>query len=115
MDVDHVWLPIGFDGHTKKARDTPEIMDPQPLLHQILDLANQALMSNDKEIINVQNGCLNNVLILTMQHEQSSVDTGCHESNPDQDVFKCAVPNVRRLLQAIKGLSQAEYYLQRSL
>jgi hypothetical protein len=56
--------------------DTPDIMHPEPLLHLILDLPNQTLVSNDKEIIDVQNDSSNDyVLIHIMKHEQSSVDT----------------------------------------
>ena len=76
MDVDRVMLPIAFDVHAELEGDTPEIMHPEPLLHLILDLPNQALISNDKEIIDVQNDRSNNyVLILIMKHEQSSVNT----------------------------------------
>jgi hypothetical protein len=56
--------------------DTPDIMHPEPLPHLILDLPNQALVSNDKVIIDVQNDSSNDyVLILIMKHEQSSIDT----------------------------------------
>ena len=75
MDVDRVMLPIAFDVHAEIEGDTPEIMHPESLLHLILDLPNQALVSNDKEIIDVQNDCGNDVLFLIMEHEQSSVDT----------------------------------------
>jgi hypothetical protein len=56
MDVDRLMLPTVFDVHADIAGDTPDIIHPKPLLHLILDQANQALVSNDKEIINVQNG-----------------------------------------------------------
>jgi len=69
MDVDRVMLPIAFDFHAEIEGDTPEIMHPEPLLHLIVDLPNQALVSNDKEIIDVQNDCGNNVLSLIMEHE----------------------------------------------
>jgi len=80
MDVDPVMLPIAFDVHAKIEGDTPEIMHPEPLLHLVLDQPNQALVSNDKEIIDVQNDCGNDysVILLVMEHEQSSVDTWCH-------------------------------------
>jgi len=76
MHVDRVMLPIAFDVHADTEGDTPEIMHPVPLLHLILDLPNQAFVSNDKEIIDVQNDRRNNhVLILILEHEQSSVNT----------------------------------------
>jgi hypothetical protein len=115
MDVDRVMLPIAFDVHAEIEGDTPEIMYPEPLLHLILDLPNQAIVSNDKEIIDVQNDRSNYVSILIMEHEQSSVHTGCHESNRNHDVLNSTVPNVPGLLLAIKRLSQAEYHLPRSL
>jgi hypothetical protein len=55
MDVNCVKLPIAFNVHAKIEGDTPRIMHPEPLLHLIVDLANQALVSNDEEIIDVQN------------------------------------------------------------
>jgi hypothetical protein len=77
MDVDCVMFPIAFDVHAEIQGDTPKIMHPEPLLHLVLDLPNQALFSNDKEIIDVQNNRSNNnsVNLLVMEHEQSSVDT----------------------------------------
>jgi len=75
MDVDCVLLPIAFDIHAEIAGDTPQIMHPEPLLHLILDLPNHALVSNDEEIIDVQNDCGNAYhLIVLMEHEQSSVN-----------------------------------------
>jgi len=59
MDVDHMMLPIAFDVHAEIEADAPKIMHLEPLLHLILDLPNQALVSNDKEIIDVQNDCCN--------------------------------------------------------
>jgi hypothetical protein len=76
MDVDCVMLPIAFDVDAEIERDTPTIMPQEPFVHLVLDLPNQAFVSNDKEIIDVQNDCGNDyVLILIMGHEQSSVDT----------------------------------------
>jgi len=72
-DVDRVMLPIAFDVHAGIEGDPPEIMHSEPLLHLILDLPNQALISNDKEIIDPQNDCGDD-FALTLQHEQSSVD-----------------------------------------
>ena len=37
--------------------DTSELMHLEPLPHLILDLPNQALISNDTEIIHVQSNC----------------------------------------------------------
>jgi hypothetical protein len=76
MDVDCVILPIAFDVHAEIDGDTPEIMYPELTLHLILDLPNQALVSNDKEIIAIQNDRGNNYfLILIMEDKQSSVET----------------------------------------
>jgi len=77
MDVNRVMLPIAFDDHAKIDGVTPGIMHPEPLLHLVLDLPNKALVSNDKEIIDVQNDCGNDysVTLLVMEHEQSSIDT----------------------------------------
>ena len=117
MDVDRAMLPIAFDVHAEKEGDTPNIMHPEPLLHLILDLPNQDLVSNDKEIIDVQNDCGYDcaVILCVMEHEQSSFDAWCHKLNRDHAVLNSAIPNVQRLLQAIERLSHAEYHLPRSL
>ena len=75
MYVNRVMLPIAFDVHAEINGDTPEIMHPEPFLHLVLYLPNQALVTNDEEIIDVQNDRGNDVLILIMQHKQSSIDT----------------------------------------
>ena len=77
MDVNCVMLPIAFDVHAEIEGDTPEIMHPEPLLHLVIDLPNQALVSYDKEIIDVQNNCGNDysVILLVMEHGQSCVDS----------------------------------------
>jgi len=54
MDVNHMMLPKAVDVHGEIDDYTPEIMYPELLLHLILDLPNQALISNDEEIIDVQ-------------------------------------------------------------
>jgi hypothetical protein len=46
MDVDRVMLPIAFNAHAEIEGDTPKTMRPERVLHQILDLLNQALVSN---------------------------------------------------------------------
>jgi len=116
MDVDRVMLLIPFDVHSEIDGDTPEIMHLEPLLHLVLDLPNQALVSNDEPIIDILKDCGNDLaLILIIELEQSSIDAWCHVPNRDHEVLKCAVCTVRRLLQAVKRLSQAEYHLPRSL
>jgi len=75
MDKDLLKLQIAFDLHTEIEGDTPEIIHPEPLLHLILDLPNQALITNDKEIIDLQNDCGYYISILIMEHQQSSVNT----------------------------------------
>jgi len=50
-------LPIVSDVHAEIAGYTPEIMHPEPLLHLVPDLPNQALVSNDEEMIDIQNDC----------------------------------------------------------
>jgi len=97
MDVDVVMLPIAFNVHAEIDWSTPEIMHPEPLLHPILDLPNQALISNDEEIIDVQNHC-GNTCAMIFKHEQSSIGTWCHQPNWDHEVRKSAVPNVQRPL-----------------
>jgi hypothetical protein len=51
MDVDRVKLPIAFNVDAETEGDTPEIVHPEPLLHLIIDLPNQVLVRNDKEIV----------------------------------------------------------------
>jgi len=68
MDVDCVMLPIAFDVHAEIEGDTPEIMHPEPPLHLALDLPNQALVSNDEEIIDIQNDCGNDYVVI-INHE----------------------------------------------
>jgi hypothetical protein len=95
-------LLVAFDVHAEIEADTPEIMHPEPLLHLVLDLSNQALISNDEVIIDIQNDSGNDYgLMLSMEHKL----------NRDHKVLKCALPNVGRLFQAIRRHSQAEYHL----
>jgi len=101
MNVDCVMLLIPFDIHAKIEGDTPEIMHRKPILHLIDDLPNEALVSNDQAIVDVQNYRGNYVLIRIMEHEQSSVDMWCHEPNWDCEFMQSALPNMRRLLPAI--------------
>jgi len=76
MDVNHVKLPIEFDIHAEIEGITPMIMHPEPLLHMILYLPNEALVGNDEEIIDVQNNCRNDyALILIVEYKQSSINT----------------------------------------
>jgi hypothetical protein len=75
MDVDRVMHSIEFDLQAGIDGDTPEIMQPDHFVHLMHDLPNEALYSNDVGIIDVQNDCGNDVLILIMEHKQSSVDT----------------------------------------
>jgi hypothetical protein len=74
MDVDHVMLMIAFDVHAEIKGDTPTILHLEPLLHLILNLHNQALVGNDKEIIDLQYDYSNNCGWI-LKHEQSSGDT----------------------------------------
>jgi hypothetical protein len=77
MDVESAMLPIAFNVNAEIEGDTPEIMHPGPLLHLVLDLPNQAFVTDDEKIIDVQNDCGNDysVILLVMEHEQSCVDT----------------------------------------
>ena len=108
MDVDRVMVPNTFDDHTETEGGTAGILHPEPLLNLILDLPNHAVVSNDEEIINVQNDCSDDCALI-FQHEQSSVDKWCPESNRHHKAIICAWPFMRRLLEAMKRLSQAEY------
>jgi hypothetical protein len=74
MDVDGVMLLGACDDHAKNERYTPEIMHPESLLSWILDPANQSLVSNDKEIIDVQKDCREDDA-LCHKDEQSTVHT----------------------------------------
>jgi len=71
MDVDRVILPILFNDRAEIEWDTPEIMHPEPLLYLILDLPNQVLIINDKEIIDVQNDSsdYHAVILPVMEHK----------------------------------------------
>jgi hypothetical protein len=75
MDVNCAMLPIVFNVHADLEGDPPAILHPEPLLHQILHLPNQACVSNDEEIIDVQNDCRNDAFIHIMEHEPTSVGT----------------------------------------
>jgi len=75
MDVDCVMLLIAFDVHTEIEGDTPEIMHPEHILHLVLHLQKHPLVSKDEKIIDLQNTCGNDyVLILIMEHEQSTIN-----------------------------------------
>jgi hypothetical protein len=74
MDFNLVMLLIAIDVHTKIAEDPCKVMYPEPCVHLILDLPNQALVSNDKEVIDVQNDPGNYTLILIVEYEMSAVD-----------------------------------------
>jgi hypothetical protein len=54
--------------------DTPAIMHPESLLHLVVDLPNQALFSNDEEIIDAQNDSVDNCA-LSLKQEQPSFHT----------------------------------------
>jgi hypothetical protein len=47
IDIDCLMLPIVFDVHAKIEGDTPKVMLLESLLHVILDLPNQVLVSNN--------------------------------------------------------------------
>jgi len=75
MDVVRVLPPIAFDVHAVKEGDIPQIMYPKPLHHPTLHLPKQALISNDKDNINLQNDNGNNYVLLgIIEPKQSSVD-----------------------------------------
>jgi hypothetical protein len=67
----------------------------------------QSFVSNDEEIIDVQNDCGDDYAWI-LKREQFSIPTLCHEPNGDHEFLTTAVPNVQTLFQAIKRLSQAE-------
>jgi len=73
MDVDCAMLLIAFDGHAKLEGDTPDMMNPKPHLHLFRDLPNHAFVSNEMEIIDIQNNCGDNCALI-LNHEQSSVN-----------------------------------------
>ena len=89
-------------------------MLPEPLFHRIFDLLNKALVSNDKEIIDVQNDCGNDCAFILKQGV-SSIKMWCHRSNRDHEVLKSSIPNMLGLLWGINRLSQAKYHQLRSL
>jgi hypothetical protein len=69
-------LPLAFNVHGEMAGDTPKIMHPEPLPHLLIDLPTPALVSNDEETIDIQNGYGgDNVLIWIMDNERKSVNT----------------------------------------
>jgi len=75
LAVDHVILPIAFAVHVEIYGDTLEIMHLESLPHQVGDLPKKALVNNDEKIIDLQNDCGNNyVLILAVEDELFSVD-----------------------------------------
>lgn len=99
MDVDHMMHLIEFDGHAEINGDTAEIMHPEPLSHVIHNLHKQARISIDDEIINVQNDCGNgNALIGIVVQEQSFVALYCQQPNPDQQILKSGISNMRGVL-----------------
>jgi hypothetical protein len=73
MDVDCVMLLIALDDHGKIQGDTPKIMYPEILLHLILDLPNQALINNDKEVIDILTICSEDWALM-LKHKQYSID-----------------------------------------
>ena len=76
MDVDRVMLPIAFDVHAEIEEDTSKIMHLEPLLYLVLNLPNQAHVSNDEEIIDLQNDYGDDyaVILLVMEDKQSSIN-----------------------------------------
>ena len=82
MDVNRLMLLSWFAIHAEIEGATPRIMHAEPLLHLVLDLRNQALISIEKKIIYVQNDCGDDcALILIMEHKQSSIDMCCRKCN----------------------------------
>ena len=68
MDVDRVMVPIAFDVHAEIEGNSAEIMHPEPLLHSVLDLLSEALVSNDAEIMELQNDRGNDYAVI-FKHE----------------------------------------------
>jgi hypothetical protein len=96
MDVDHEMLPIESNVHAEIDGDTPEIMHPEPRLHLILHLPNHAIVTNDKDIIDVQNQCSDAyaMILLVIEHKQSSVHTWYHEPKQYHDIGESAIANM---------------------
>jgi len=90
MGVDRVMPQIVMDVHAEIEDDAPEIMPVEPHLHLTLDLRNQALVRNHKEIIDIQNNFSNDytMMILDMEHKQSTIDTWCQKHNRDHEFMK---------------------------
>lgn len=75
MDVNREMLSDGFDINAKIERETAEIMHLEPSLNLLLDLATQAHISTDKEIIDVQNNCSNKyAMILKREAKMCYID-----------------------------------------
>jgi hypothetical protein len=69
MDINCEMRQISFDVHVEIAGGTPEIIHLEPIHHRVFDLCNQAIDTNDQEIIQVQNECGNDyAMVLIMQH-----------------------------------------------
>jgi len=69
-------LLTAFNNYSGIDGDTPETMHPEPLLYMIVDWPIQFLVTNDKDIIKVQNYCSNHysVIVVVMEHAQYSID-----------------------------------------
>jgi hypothetical protein len=67
MDVNWVMLPNAFDLHAKFEDDILEIMYLETHHHLMVDLRNQALISDDEEIFDKPNDCGNNCALMHMR------------------------------------------------
>jgi hypothetical protein len=67
MDVNSVMLPNVFDLHAKFEDDILEIMYLETHHHLMVDLRNQALISDDEEIFDKPNDCGINCALMHMR------------------------------------------------
>jgi len=64
-------LPIALDVHALIDGNTPETMHPDPFLYLIVDLPSQIPISNDVDILDLQNDCGNDyaMILIVLAHK----------------------------------------------
>jgi len=110
MDIDCAMLPNAFDISAVMAWDILNMMHLDPLRHLIYDLHTKVSISNDEEIIDVENVRIHNwaVNFPLLDKEHLSVDVWCNKPDQDHEILLRTMSSVQRLCGKNKSHSELE-------
>jgi hypothetical protein len=75
MDVHRMMRSVALNVPVKFEEDTAEIMYAERFHHLILEMSNQAPVTTNMEIINIQINCHNDyATFMIIKHKQSSIN-----------------------------------------